>query len=233
MRPRHAILGFLLVALLGVGPAMADPAQPPQMAPSALANGLDAIARLRGALMQAGGCSAVLIAPDRALTAAHCARGATEGPNRLTLTFRPAAPEPLHRAAVAAVRLHADVPPEGRPAPAADLALLLLDEPVPEALVAPIPLADGAAPPRTTALFGYINPDREILHGHDTCMMMDLAPGLIGSDCRVVSGFSGAPLLSGGPGTWRVEGIAVATVDAAPLRALIVDVVPWPDIAGE
>ncbi len=190
------------------------------------------MARLRGAGATGGGCSAVLIAPDRALTAAHCARGPVSGPTRLTLTFRPGAAEPLLRIPVRAVRLHAEADGPTAQATHADLALLLLDGTVPPDLIAPIPLADPGAEAAEVAIFGYLNPDRDLLHGHETCALRPLGDGLLGSDCRVVSGLSGAPALSGGPGDWRVEGIAVATVNAPPLRALIADVVPWPAFAG-
>jgi len=68
--------------------------------------------------------------------------------------------------------------------------------------------------------------------GHFSCQIAPASAQLLVSDCRVVSGFSGAPLLSGGPGDWRVEGIAVATVFGQPYRALIADVVPWPAFSG-
>jgi hypothetical protein len=84
----------------------------------------------------------------------------------------------------------------------------------------------------TAALYGYLNAPGEALHGHPHCAVATIQPDLIVSDCSVVSGFSGAPLLSGRPGDWRVEGIAVAQVFGQPYRALIADVVPWPDFAG-
>jgi len=231
MMPRRFFL-TVAAALWPGGLVFADPANPPQLAPSRLADSLDAVARIRGASADRGGCSAVLIAPDRALTAAHCARGPLTGPNRMTLTFRPGAPEPLLRRAVRAARLHPEASRLTAATAHADLALLFVDHAVPLDLVAPIPLADPATPSATGAIFGYLNPDRDLLHGHEACQLVPLDGGLIGSDCRVVSGLSGAPALSGGPGTWRVEGITVATISAAPLRALIADVVPWQDAIG-
>ena len=229
-------LAATLLALLSAtapAPALADPSNPPQMAPSRLAASLDAVARLRGANGTRGGCSAVLIAPDRALTAAHCARRPVTGPTRLTLTFRPGAAEPLFTIPVRAVRLHAEAAGRATDTTHADLALLLLEGSVPPEIVTPIPLADPAAQATNVALFGYLNPDRDILHGHEACALVTLSEGLLGSDCRVASGLSGAPVLSGGPGAWAVEGIAVASAATPTLRALIADVVPWPEFAGE
>lgn len=232
MMPCRFSLLFVTALWPGV-PVSADPANPPQLAPSRLATSLDAVARIRGASADRGGCTAVLIAPDRALTAAHCARGPTEGPDAMTLVFRPGAPTPLLRAPVRAVQFHLEAAALTVETAHADLALLHLATPVPAELIAPIPLAETDAAPARVSIYGYLNPRTDILHGHDACTLSPLDPALYGSDCRVVSGLSGAPALSGEPGTWRVEGIAVATVNAAPLRALIADVVPWPEFAGE
>jgi hypothetical protein len=233
MTPRHCLLTLATLALALATPAAADPANPPQMAPSRVAASLDAVARIRGAAASRGGCTAVLIAPDRALTAAHCARGPTRGPNAMTLIFRPGAPDPLLRARIRAVQLHVEATALSVETAHADLALLHLATPVPADLVTPIPLAEADAAPARIAIYGYLNPQTDLLHGHDVCALAPLGPALYGSDCRVVSGLSGAPALSGGPGAWQVEGIAVATVSSPPLRALIADVVPWPTFTGD
>jgi hypothetical protein len=103
--------------------------------------------------------------------------------------------------------------------------------PVPAEVAAPVPL--GSEPQAADAsVYGYVNGDDDQLRGHPICQIESARPQLLVSDCRVVSGFSGAPLLSGGPGDWRVEGITVATVFGQPFRALIADMVPWPGFAG-
>jgi hypothetical protein len=239
MRPAHAVFLVALCCLaLGITAAEAERAAPPQLAPRSAEASLAAVARLRPANQTAFGCSAVLIAPDLALTAGHCARGAVSGPTALQLHFRPDRTPPAFRATVRAVAFHSDYAPapiEPRNAHS-DIALLRLARPVPPEIATPIPVARGDAEAGLVAIYGYVNGEPDVLRGHPGCALMALAPGLLGSDCRVVSGISGAPVLSGGPGDWRVEGIAVATLDAevngAPLRAFIADVTPWPPFAG-
>jgi protease YdgD len=224
-------LAPLLAALLLATPALADPAQPPGLAPLSATASLPAIARIRSADRITGGCTAVLIAPDIALTAAHCARGAVSGPAAMRLTFRPdSAPFAV---TVRAVAFHAERGDDtlSFDNAHADIALLRLAMPVPPDIAAPIPLST-APQAEVAALYGYRNPDGDTLHGHPSCSVATARPELLVSDCSVVSGFSGAPLLSGGPGDWRVEGIAVAQVFGQPYRALIADVAPWPDFAG-
>ncbi len=221
-----------LVALLAA-PASADPAAEPGLAPLSAEASLGAVARIRGANRIEGGCTAVLIAPDVALTAAHCARGSVSGPNAMRLIFRPDATPPAFAVTVRAVAFHSEQRGEGLSAATAhaDLALLRLAMPVPPEVAQPIPLATGTEP-ATGAIYGYVNGADDTLRGHFSCQIAAARPQLLVSNCRVVSGFSGAPLLSGGPGDWRVEGIAVATVFGQPYRALIADVVPWPAFSG-
>ncbi|MCU4654869.1 S1 family peptidase [Roseibacterium sp. SDUM158016] len=234
----------LLALLASVGPVSAGPADPPGLAPRSAEASLAAIGRLRAAHQVRGGCTAVLIAPDLALTAGHCARGEVAGPRAMRLTFRPDSAPPLFAVTVRAVAFHArnsDGPLTPANAPG-DIALLRLAMAVPNDIVAPIPLAEEGSDPETVAIYGYPNPTEERLHGHPFCELAELAPGLLGSDCRVVSGLSGSPVLSGRPGEWRVEGITVGAVlggptgpgaaFGTPLRAMIADVVPWPDFAG-
>ncbi|KPQ17327.1 MAG: protease YdgD [Rhodobacteraceae bacterium HLUCCO18] len=221
-----------LVALLAA-PASADPAADPGLAPLSAEASLGAVARIRGANSIEGGCTAVLIAPDVALTAAHCARGPVSGPDAMRLTFRPDTTPPAFAVTVRAVAFHAEQRNDGLSTETAhaDLALLRLAMPVPPEVAQPIPLATGQEP-ASGAIYGYVNGADETLRGHFSCQIAPASPQLLVSDCRVVSGFSGAPLLSGGPGDWRVEGIAVATVFGQPYRALIADVVPWPAFSG-
>jgi protease YdgD len=221
---------LLPALLLAAAPAFADPAERPGLAPLSHTASLAAVARIRSADETRGGCTAVLIAPDVALTAGHCARGSVSGPRAMRLTFRP--DRDAFAVTVRAVAFHADRDDSLTFASAhADLALLRLAMPVPPDIARPIPLATDPQA-EAGALYGYRNDSDDALHGHTACQIATARPELLVSDCRVVSGFSGAPLLSGTPGDWRVEGIAVATVFGQPYRALIADVVPWPPFAG-
>jgi hypothetical protein len=230
----HALRTALLALVLAVSapPAPADPGAPPGLADPGAAESLAAIARLRGADETEGGCTAVLVAPDLAFAAGHCARGAVAGPNAMTLHFRPDLAPPAPRIAVRAVAFHADNVPGTLTMETAhaDLALLRLAMPVPAEVARPIPLGAGGTPERV-AIYGYLNGSGDRLHGHPECGIVALGPGLLASDCTVMSGFSGAALLSGRPGAWRLEGIAVARAWGETLRALAADVTPWPDFA--
>jgi V8-like Glu-specific endopeptidase len=231
----RAALALLAVLALAAPPVAAlDPSGRPALAPRSAEASLAAVARLRPASRTDGGCTAVLIAPDIALTAAHCARGPVEGGNAMQLHFRPDRTPPAFRATVRAVSFHAEHEPGRLTArnAHADLALLRLAIPVPEEVARPIPVSDGSDAPRIVAIYGYVNGEADLLRGHPACQLGTLAPGLLGSDCHVISGLSGSPVLSGGPGSWRVEGIAVATVADDLLRAFIADVAPWPEFAG-
>ncbi len=224
----------LLVALLLLAaPVAADPAERPGLAPLFAEESLAAIACIRSAAATSGGCTAVLIAPDVALTAGHCAQGPVSGRAAMRLTFRPDQTPPAFQVTVRAVAFHAAR--EGGSLTAenahADVALLRLATPVPSDIAQPIPLATKEEPPNGS-LYGYLNDTSERLHGHPLCQIATGRPELLISDCRVASGLSGAPLLSGGPGDWRVEGITIARVFGQPYRALIADVVPWPAFAG-
>jgi protease YdgD len=222
-----------LLSLLAAAPVMADRAAEPGLAPLSAEASLTGLARLRAADRIDGGCTAVLIAPDVALTAGHCARGAVAGPSAMQLQFRPDRTPPALRVTVRAVAFH-EAYEAGPPTPAnvrGDLALLRLAMPVPPEIATPLPLADGSEPD-LVAIYGFGGQEDELLRGHPSCAVGPLGPGLLGSDCRVVSGFSGGAVLSGGPGDWRLEGIAVATANGDPLRAVIADLTPWPPFAG-
>jgi protease YdgD len=223
----------LAALLFCAAPALAGPADAPGLAPLTAEASLAAVARIRSATETTGGCTAVLIAPDVALTAGHCAQGPVSGPAALRLIFGPDTLPPAFQVTVRAVAFHAERAGNALNAGTAhaDVALLRLAMPVPPEIARPIPLGAGVTP-SAGALYGYVNDTEERLRGHPACLIVSAREGLLVSDCTVVSGFSGAPLLSGGPGDWRVEGIAVATVFGQPFRALIADVVPWPGFAG-
>lgn len=224
----------ILAVLATAAPALAERAALPGLAPRSAEASLAAVARLRGAQSNEGGCSAVLIAADVALTAGHCARGPVSGARAMQLVFRPDRDPPAFRVTVRAVAFHAEHE-RGRLTARnahADLALLRLARPVPPDIATPIPVAEDGQP-ELVAIYGFVNGRQDdLLRGHPGCTLGPLRPGLLGSDCRVVSGFSGAPVLSGSPGDWRVEGIAVATVSDDTLRAFVADVVPWPAFEG-
>jgi hypothetical protein len=125
--------------LLAAAPALADPAEPPGLAPLSHTSSLAAVARIRSAARTDGGCTAVLIAPDLALTAGHCARGAVSGPRAMRLIFRPYDTPPAFQVTVRAVAFHEQNTAPGLDAANAhaDVALLRLAMPVPAEVAAP------------------------------------------------------------------------------------------------
>lgn len=214
---------FSILFLLFAMPAAADPANPAQMASSSTVEALSGVARLRKWRQDEGGCTAVLIAPALALTAAHCARN----PRLPSLVFDPTTQPNRKRVPIAQVIKHPEfVGGLDLETFHADLAVLVLKHEVPAHIATPIPLGPPAAPGAAHAIYGYVNPGNPPMHGHPECRIDRIRPGLLGSDCSVRGGMSGSPLLAGEPGDWRVAGIVVATVEhpESDLRALIVEV---------
>jgi hypothetical protein len=126
----------------------------------------------------------VLIAPDLALTAGHCARGAVSGPRAMRLIFRPDDTPPAFQVTVRAVAFHEQNTAPGLDAANAhaDVALLRLAMPVPAEVAAPLPL--GSEPqPADASVYGYVNGDDDQLRGHPICRVESARPQLLVSDC--------------------------------------------------
>lgn len=199
-----------------------DPANPPQLASTSTAEELSGIARITGALSVGGGCTAVLVTPRFALTAGHCA-----GQAKPVLVFNPNHPSDARRVTVARVTRHPDYDGALKATSAyADLAVLELAENLPPDLARPIPIESAISFDLPHAIYGFVNPGNPPLRGHPQCQVIPVAPGVLGSDCKVQSGLSGAPLLVRAGEHWSVVGIAVATVSSEPreLRALIAEI---------
>lgn len=213
-----------LALIVPAGFVRGDPANPPQMASSSKAQTLSGIARIRSKSAATGGCTAVLVTRAVALTAAHCAGGTGS-----VLVFHPNEEERHYRAEIARVMRHDDY--EGGislDTAYADLAILELSEDVPAEQAVPIPLGHPTGPASTFEIWGYTNPGNPPLLGHPVCQAALIGPGVLGSDCTVRSGMSGAPLLARAGEGYVVAGIAVATVPSAPrgIRALIAGLDP-------
>lgn len=149
-------------------------------------------------------CTATLIAPDLALTAAHCLFNA--------LTDRRAPPEEMKfvigqwREGYAALRsvVATSIPAQyrfsrelSRSAVANDVALLRLDAPVPPEVVAPIPPRESAAP----GPFAIVSYGRDRAYApslREDCALIERDGPIIVLDCAVTFGVSGAPVLDRG-----------------------------------
>lgn len=219
-------------------PAGADISTPPEIAPAFRAAELSAIARIRNASQTSGGCTAVLIAPQYALTASHCARGGADGSrNPRMLTFAPESAPPHYRVPVNVTTIHPFFI-SGAPLSVAsarhDLSLLRLAVPVPADIATPLPVAS-AMPGEPHAVYGYLNADDGPLHGHEGCAVQMNANGAMGSDCRTGGGMSGGAFLREEPDGWVLTGIVVAQIQNrdSPIRSLIVplDTGDFPELA--
>lgn len=168
-----------------------------------------------------GMCSGALVAPDLVLTAAHCIAGPEGSPVRA---------ESLHfvagwfggdyaaESAVASYEVHPRAYARMQLDIEHDLALLRLASPME---IAPLELAEGAAPP--FALVGYHDHRPHRLSARFDC------PGgrlhaLLRLGCPVRPGNSGGPVLVREAGAWRIAAVVSAFAGG---RTLAVPVDGW------
>ncbi|MBY4895119.1 S1 family peptidase [Rhodobacteraceae bacterium N5(2021)] len=211
--------GLLLCTLTLTAPVHADIAGAPLSPPAFIEAQLSAIARLRGVDAASGGCTAVLVAPQAVLTAAHCARAPLVAPQ---VVIFPGAVPARHDVIT---RLSHPTPAR-RPALAisdytTDLAVLLLARPVSPDVATPMPLGppDPALP---HGVYGFDNRDTaDVLRGHAPCAVQVLDDGPLASDCHVVNGQSGGALVRFTEDGPRLVGILVAQLGGdAEIRSL-------------
>lgn len=145
------------------------------------------------------GCTAVLIAPDEVLTAAHCVppRGAGGG---VLMQFR-TGDYPGHASAdfpVRNVTVHPLFDQEADAVPArikADLALVRLESEVPEAVARPVVMSELRAVAGERLLIASWRGAPSKRARERRCPVVEVQPTLILLGCEVRGGESGAPVL--------------------------------------
>lgn len=206
------LAAFLAMALLGVPSASAEARA---LSSEAQQQRLAAIGRLN--IGGQGHCTATLIAPDLALTAAHCLINRRTGVawRAERLTFLPgwrmgeaAAVLRGRSAALAAGYFDA-------PTPSRDLALIRVDEGA-EGAPAPIPVANAVSPGTTVSAFSYGRDRGEALSVQSGCAVVARQGRLLRTTCDALPGISGAPLIREGVDGPELVGVIVAALGAEP-----------------
>ena len=188
---------LLVLALLAAAPLPGVGGHDDRIVVAADAPPWSALARLQ--IPGVGRCTAVLIGPRTALTAAHCLWSA-----RLHRFVPPDMIHVLTRYSRGAFAFHT-LAAGYRIAPGSDVAAVTLAAP-PGGVVlgfAPPP------PPGTPAMLGGYNRDRmEVIEADTACHITGRDGALLGHDCAATFGTSGAPLLvRGRDGAWAIAGI--------------------------
>jgi protease YdgD len=158
-------------------------------------------------------CTAVLVGPRTALTAAHClwawrTHRFVAAPSVHVLTGYAAGSFAKHSVAVSYRLGSGDI--SARPdAVEDDFAVVTLAEPIGDA---PLRLAAADPPAGTALVLGGYNRDRaEVIEADLHCRVVGLLPGRLVHSCAGTHGTSGAPLLAqAADGTWQVVGLQVA-----------------------
>jgi len=158
-------------------------------------------------------CTAVLIGPRTALTAAHCLwawrthRFVAAGSVHV-LTGYAFGNFARHSVAVS-YRLAAGNTEAQPTAPETDIAVVTLAEPIGSA---PLPLAPADPAIDTPVMLGGYNQDRgEVIEADRHCHILGAVPDRLVHTCAGTHGTSGAPLLAqAADGSWQVVGLQVA-----------------------
>lgn len=161
-------------------------------------------------------CSAVLIAPDRVLTAAHCVSlpdGGSFPAEKIVFRAGRSQGTEVAQSVARRVVLHPDYLPgaEARSRLASDIALVELLTPL---QVQPIQLEQALLPPEELTAITYSRQRPEEPPQVLSCPLLRRSLGALLIDCGVTGGASGAPLIAGPLGAGRLVGIVVAQGEA-------------------
>lgn len=182
-------------------------------------------------------CTAVLIEPTVAVTAAHCVYGRRLGrfvpPGSIHALFGYDAGRYARHAVVESYAVMPGFNPQGQYGGGADLALIRFNKPVSDRVV---PLAPDARAGMPIMLGGYGQDRQEVVLADPACTTRGISQGwdnrpMLVHDCQGTRGTSGGPVFSRLPdGTWALAGVQVASntygvggaaVPVATVRAML------------
>lgn len=193
------LLAGVLYAAVTVFSPLRLPAEPLVDIPPERSADWAAVGHLQGpGFRMSRGCSATLIAADLVVTAAHCLTGALWNNDKQQFRAGLAGAEYVARSTYRDVALHPLYSSKkGKARLPYDLAVVRLNDPIPAALVVPMPILPRNAMPASYAtLLGYPHSQQNTLAGREGCPALSAPNRTVQRyGCEVVSGVSGGAVL--------------------------------------
>lgn len=224
---------FVLLLLMAVPNHAAEPSARPDLATVDIAKApWSAVGRINNSAY--GRCSAILVRPDIALTAAHCLYNIASRrflqPASIHILFGFSKGQYGFHTTVAEITIGKDYVPGGVAASAPyDWAVLRLSKAAPSGFV-PMEIAAPATSPLSSVRAAGFGQERsEVLTATGPCRVLTHpAASLLVTDCNLSHGFSGGPMIE--TQTGRLVGISVAVRDMGDHQLGIA--VPIASLAG-
>ncbi len=181
--------------------------------------GWEAVGRLN--LGDRGFCTAALIAPDVALTAAHCLYDKETGTRFPVAKLEFLADWRMGRAVAYRQVKRAVIPPEYNYAAADkldrvghDLALVQLDRPIQLPSIHPFAVGGPVHPGQTVGVVSYAQDRADAPSLQRACQVLGQRPGFFVLSCDIDFGSSGAPVFELDGGAARIVAVVSAKADA-------------------